>query len=487
MKRIHIINLILSGFIVLSSCENFLFEDPKSSISSENFYKTQSDVLVSINSIYSSIAGYYGQNVFNYGDISTEIANGGASLGGLYTMEYIPTDETFRGTWTTMYRTINYANLAINRIPGVQMDENIKERSIAEARFLRALSYFELVKCFGGVPKITEPTVDDSNNRLPRATVEEIYDFVIQDLEHAESVLKNNTDVGRATSGAAKAMLAKVYIQRGDWANTLKKTSEVIQSGLYVLCPNYKDVFEVTKKNGPEHIFSIQFKSGNAMGGGSGYTSYFGARNPNIMLNGMIGGEGCAARPTFYQSVPGHYRKEISMVAEFPSPHYPEITAVGVAQVGPTCMKYWDPSYGINIGGGDANWIVIRYADVLLMYAEAENEINGPTAEAYEKINAIRKRARDRNGNGIDEPDELAELPSLENLTKEEFRDAVAKERAWELCFEGHHRWDLLRTNQFLEKMRAIGYTPTEMHLLFPVPFLEIQANPNLTQNPQYY
>jgi len=486
MKRIHIINILLTVVIFLTSCENFLFEDPKAAISSENFFKTQNDALVAINAIYSSITGYYGSNVYYYGDISTDIANNGAGVGGLQVMDYLITDETFRGTWTVLFRTINYANLAIRHISGIQMDEAIKVRSIAEARFLRALCYFELVKCFGGVPKITEPTVDDSNNRLPRATVNEIYELIIQDLEHAESALKTTTDVGRPTQGAAKSMLAKVYIQRGDWTNTLKKTSEVIQSGIYKLVPDYKDVFDVKKENGVEHIFSIQFKSGSALGGGSGYTSAFACRGPNIMLNGQTGGEAIATRRTFYQSVPNHYRKERFLVEEFPSPHYPEITAKGVVTVGPACMKYWDPTFGVNVGGGDNNWMVVRYADVLLMYAEAENEINGPTVNAYEKINEVRKRARDRNGDGTDEPDDLAELPDLESLTKDEFRDAVAKERAMELCFEGHHRWDLLRTNKFLSAMKEIGLSPSEMHLLFPIPRLEILANPNLTQNPLY-
>lgn len=484
MKKINI--YILTALITLSSCEAFLSEDPKSSISSENFFKTQSDALVSINAIYSSITGYYSNSASYIGDVSTEIANLGEGNGGLDVMEYTTVDGTVRDVWSVLYRTINYANLSMKHIPEIQMDQAIKERCIAEARFLRALSYFELVKCFGGVPKITEPTVDESNNYLPRATSDEIYELIIQDLEHAESVLKNTTEVGRPTSGAAKAMLAKVYIQRGDWVNTLKKTSEVIQLGIYNLCPNYKDVFDVTKENGIEHIFSIQFKSGDVKGGGSSYTPRFASRNPNIMLHGLIAGSGIAAESKFYNSIPDHYRKEISIVAEFPSQHYPEITIKGIAQAGPCCMKYWDPNYGVNIGGGDTNWIVVRYADVLLMHAEAENEINGPTADAYEKINAVRQRARDRNANKIDEPEELIELPNLENLSKEEFREAVAKERAWELCFEGHHRWDLLRTNKFLEVMKESGQEPQEKHLLLPIPFLEIEANPNLTQNPNY-
>ena len=176
------------------------------------------------------------------------------------------------------------------------------------------------------------------------------------------------------------------------------------------------------------------------------------------------------------------------MVAEFPTPYYPEITAVGVALAGPCCMKYWDPLYTTRIGGDEANWTVLRYADVLLMFAEAENEINGPTPEAYDAINSIRKRARDENQNLIDEPEELAELPVLEGLSQDEFRQAVWAERDIELCFEAQHRWDLIRQNRFVEVVNAsnIASKVTETNRLFPIPNLEILANPNLEQNPGY-
>ena len=121
------------------------------------------------------------------------------------------------------------------------------------------------------------------------------------------------------------------------------------------------------------------------------------------------------------------------------------------------------------------------------MFAEAENEINGPTAAAYDAVNQIRKRARDENNNNIDEPAEIAELPNLAGLSKDDFRKAVWNERDMELCFEGHHRWDLIRTNRFVPVMVASGRTNiTATNNLFPIPALEIAANPNLTQNPGY-
>jgi hypothetical protein len=483
--------IMLLSIIILVSCEDFLTETPRSSIAGENFFKTEADADVSVSAIYSSIKGHYTFNAWYFGDISTEIANNGETSASLDNGEYTPADPTFRDFWTQMYRTINYANVAIKNIPNISIDENLKNRYIGEARFLRALAYFELVRAFGGVPKIIEPTTDETNNFLPRASSEEIYNLIFEDLQFCESALPesyNSSNVGRATSGAAKALAAKAYLQKGDFSNTLTKTEEIIESGVYELLPNLRDVFDITKENGKEHIFSIQFMGGTTQNLGSNISRSFASRNIEINPFGNPSYSSIAAERLWYNSMPGHYRKRLTIVEEFPTPYYPEINAVGIAQAGPCCMKYWDPLYTSRIGGDDANWMVLRYADVLLMFAEAENEVNGPTEKAYEAINKIRQRARDENGNNIDEPEEIAELPDLAGLSKDEFRQAVWKEREMELCFEGHHRWDLIRQGRFVEVVNAsnIPSKISEKNQLFPIPDLEILANPNLEQNSGY-
>lgn len=492
MKKIFN-SIILLSFLFLVSCEGFLTETPRSSIGGQNFFETATDADVSVSAIYSSIKGHYVSNIFYYGDISTEIANNGETSATLDNGEYTAADPTFRGFWTQMYRTINYANVSIKNIPEIMMDEDLKNRYIGEARFLRALAYFELVRAFGGVPKITEPTLDESNNNLPRATTEEIYDLIFDDLKYCEGVLPatyNAANTGRATSGAAKALMAKAYLQKGDYPNTLDKTKEIITTGTYQLLTNLKDVYNVTKENGKEHIFSIQFMGGSTESLGSSISRVFASRNVEINPNGNAepSYSGIATENLWYNSIPNHYRKRLTIVPVFPTSYYPEIKANGTAQAGPCCMKYWDPLYTTRIGGDDANWMVLRYADVLLMFAEAENEVNGPTTEAYDAINSIRKRARDENQNNLDEPEEIAELPDLVGLSKDEFRQAVWKERDMELCFEGHHRWDLIRQNRFVEVLNAsdVASKVTETNMFFPIPDLEILANPNLTQNPGY-
>lgn len=487
MKNSIYICLAIVGVITMG-CEKFLDEQPRSSIGGDGFFQTQADALAGVNAAYSALTGHYNGNAWYFGDISTEVANRGELTGGLDVMDYTSADPVFRDFWTTMYRGINYANSVIKRVPEMAINEQVRDRYVGEAKFLRALFYFELVRGFGGVPLITEPTENTANNSLPRAAAAEVYQLIVSDLQAAAAALPpsySGADRGRATSGAAQGLLAKVYLTQGDWQNARDAAQAVISSESYSLFENFADVFKLANENGKEHLFSVQFTSGNERGGGSSLTSSFASRNPNILLNGAIAGTAIATERPFYDAVPDHYRKRISMVAEFPSPYYPEITATGTAQAGPAPMKYWDPTFGQQVGG-DANWIVLRYADVLLMFAEAENELSGPTDAAYDAVNAVRKRARDENGNGIDEAQELAELPNLEGLSMEAFREAIWEERRMELCFEGHHRWDLLRTGRFVEVMTASGRNAEAKHELFPIPLLELQANPALTPNTGY-
>ncbi len=497
MKNNITLDLLLTLLLLFTfvGCDNFLEENPDSLITSENFFQTESDAIAGVNAIYTVLNdnGYYGRNFWEFADVSADNANAGELEGGVDALDFIGADDGFRNYWTSIYRGINNANTVLSAVPSIEFDEKLKNRILGEAQFLRALLYFDLVRSFGGVPLITEPTIDDSNNQIPRASAEEIYDLVINDLLQAESLLPDSyggSDVGRPTSGAAKSLLAKVYLTLQDWGNAREKADEVIQSGAYSLFQDFRDVFRVENENGQEHIFSIQFEAGGADAVASSFTSDFASRNPDILLGlgtGLRAGAGIAAEQEFFDNYPDHYRKNITMIDSFPTPFFPEIMGEesGVAQAGPACMKYWDPTIP-DENQGDANWMVLRYADVLLMFAEAENELSGPTPAAYNAINQVRKRARDANADGVDDPDELAALPDLSGLSTNEFRQAVLRERELELCFEGHRRWDLLRRNMFVEELQASGKPAEARHILFPIPSLEILANPSLTQNPGY-
>lgn len=486
MKKYSFI-LLTNVLFTFVACNDFLTEDPRSAIGGNSFYKNSTDAIYGVNGVYSSFKNYFsGLLPVEFGDISTEIANNGEGSGGIDMGDYTAVGTSFRSLWSTMYSTINRANVAIQNIPPIDMDETLKNRLVAECRFIRAYCYFELVRAFAGVPLITTPTVDDTNGTLPRVSTENIYAFVISELEEVEKRLPatySASDIGRTTSGAAKALLAKVHLQKGDFVKAKDKASEVMEmSSVYGLVSDIKDLYSVEKKNSKEHIFSIQYKSGDIRNAGSNFTAYFASRNPNILAqNNYIAGAGCAAEKLWYESIPEHYRKRVMLLSSVPSPYYPKIVVSGNIQAGPCCMKYWDDDYGKLVGGSDVNFPVLRYADIVLVFAECENELNGPTPAAYDAINSIRKRARTEAG-----VEHIDELPDLVGLSKEAFREAVYAERGYELCFEGHHRWDLLRTNTFMEVLKKSGKDPQEKHKLFPIPFLEIQANPNLTQNPGY-
>jgi hypothetical protein len=491
MKKINQICTLAGVCLSLLSCSEFLTENPYSSISSENFYKTSDDAFAGLNAVYASFRGYYGYDVYYQGDISADLATNGEVSGGINELDINSTQ--FQGTWGQLYSTINYANTVLANVPSINMDENLKNRYLAEAKFLRAMTYFILVQSFGDVPLITVPTTNEENNYLSRTDQNAVYSFIIQDMLETIDFLPmsySSNDIGRVSKGAAQSLLAKVYLTHKDYQQARDLAKAVMQSGTYALCSNLKDVFDIAKENGKEHIFSIQFDSDTKVV--SSYTSSFASRNPIIILGGIgqQAGSAVAAERNFYENYPEHYRKQVILLDSIPDPFWPKIipangSGKGKLLAGPCCMKYYDSNLKA-ISQGDANWMVIRYAEVLLIFAEAENEVNGPTDDAYKAANDVRKRARDSNGDGIDDPSDAAKLPDLSGLSKDDFRKAVWRERELELCFEGHQRWDLLRQGRFMEAMTANGKNPQEKHLLFPIPLLEIQANPNLTQNPGY-
>ena len=492
MKNIYKTTVILTVILFLNySCSDFLEETPFSSISGNNFYNSAEDANAGLNAVYAGFRNYYNSTVYQHGDVSANLASSGEITGGINELDINPTQ--FQGTWGSLYTTINYANTLIENIVSIEMDEDLRKRYLAEAKSLRAMTYFILVQSFGDVPLITSPTTNEDNNYLSRTPMEEIYDLIIGDMvESMENlpILYPPNETGRITKGAVQSLLARIYLVKKDYLAARDMALTVMNSGTYGLMDNLKDVFDVSMENGKEHIFSIQYAAGTKVP--SSFTQSYASRNPIIITGGIgqLAGASIAAESEFYDNYPDHYRKKVILLDSIPDPFWPEITpengaGTGKLQVGPSCMKFYDPNLKA-ISDGDANWPVIRYAEIVLIFAEAENEVNGPTLEAYDAVNSIRKRARDSNGDGIDDPDDLVSLPNLAALSKDEFRNAVWRERELELCFEGHQRWDLLRQDRFIEAMTANGKDVQEKHKLFPIPMLEISANPNLTQNPGY-
>ena len=484
--------LALSVVLMLSniSCKKFLTEDPKNVIAITNYYKTANDAISAVNSIYGwlnsissgTFAGVY-LNAFwvNAGLASDEMSS--QEIFSPYwdqtsNFTYGPTNQGLQEIWYTHYKTITIANIAIERIPSIDMDPVLRTRLVNEAKFLRGMLYFDMVRMFGNIPLLlheTEPLTP------PIATADDIYAQIISDLTDAEGLPLNyppGNGRGRATSGAAKALLAKVYLTRGDYENCATKCKEVINSGEYALWDDFADVFKLSSRGGKEAIFSVGF--GDAGGAIIFWeVGQFLVRllPPDLSVEGVENAQGWQV-PTqqLYDSYdPNDRRREVTFITEV---HNPDGS---IKIIKPYIQKYWDRAAEPK-GNGTANdYPVIRYADVLLMLAEASNEL-GNMSDAYTYINMVRKRAR------FDGTVDRNTLPDYTNLSKEAFRTAVLQERRWEFVAEGQRWFDLVRTNT-LEQLVPVakpGITQATKNYLFPLPQREVDLNPNLVQNPGY-
>jgi hypothetical protein len=471
---------LLCMLLLYTGCAKNLKEIPNSFLEEDNSFKTASDATVALDAVYARLRTIYSLTMVNLADLNSEEltiqAVGGASSLELDNNVYTASNPNFDDFYTNNYLLIDRANRVIKNVPGIAMDATAKAQIIGEAKFLRALAYFNLVQAFGDVPLVTTPTADVIHVAIKRNAAADVYAQIIGDLKDADAAglpVKYTAagQVGRATIGAVRSILAKVYLTTKDYPNAASMAKEVIDSKAYTLFPDYKNVFPPENKNGQEHIFSAQY-SCLKTAYGSPFAEFF-AIYFSYPVN--QGGGTYQADSTYVGSyLPGDYRKQITIVTQKVNP---ATGALVVSRTGPSVDKYWDPSPCGEYTARN-NFMIIRYADVLLMYAEALNEISGPTADAYDAINQVRARAR--NGNPAANPQDLS------GLTQEQFRDAVLQERGWELCYEGHRRWDLLRTGKYLSVLQAAGIPVAAKNLLYPIPQHEMDVNSALTQNTGY-
>ncbi len=483
MKNVIYIFLVIT--FIAFSCEDFLEEEPKSSLTREQFFQSEQDFRSALTAVYGELQGLDG-NIVRFTSLnSDETTPGifGRNSGDNFLFdnnEYTSSNIAFQSWWQDLYDGINQANGLIAEGRDISLssaDEALVNRYVAEAKFLRALYYFYLVISYGDVPLITEPTTSLQNLEIGRNPASVVYQQIIQDLQEAEPVLAplyEGDDVGRATSGAAASLLAKVYLFQEDFPNARDKALQVMNSGQYELFEDYLSVTRNTDKNGIEHIFSIQFARGfteNEANRNFGATSDAGV---NTDIPSEIGGQSqYAVEEQFVQDFPEGYRKDVTILDRM----VPDGEGGTVDIEFYHCSKYFDTT-GDQGDRGDNNFNILRLADVMLIFAEADNEVNnGPSTEAYEAVNKIRRRAMNQD---IDIPDPAVDLAT--GMSQDAFRLAVWEERKWELAFEGHRRWDLIRTGQYLDVLP----NATERNLLYPVPEGERDINENLSQNSGY-
>ncbi|MEQ9439208.1 MAG: RagB/SusD family nutrient uptake outer membrane protein [Cyclobacteriaceae bacterium] len=496
MKKIYI-SIIVIGFSGLLSCtDEFLKEEPADRFVIDNFYSSQTDAEAAVAAVYQQLYDIYERHIFLLNALPTDDEKNGLGMPNQYLqnleyMRYTSENQFTREMWQRNYSGIARANTAILNIPDINMDETIRARLVGEAKFLRALYYFNLVRFYGDVPMILKlETVEDAlGARTPAA---QVYEQIIQDLLDAEASLPtsySDKDIGRATQGAAKILLGKVYLTMHEYQPAVDKLAEVIENeGMYGygLHDNYGDNWNVATENGMEMVFAIEFMDPP----GNGNSAMI-LQGPKYSLPGGFGVLGLTnsneadipTRDLYDRFADEDERKAATFTTDFVSLIDGSVHTSTI----PIFTKYWEEGE-TNPSNSDANMHVIRYSDALLMYAEALNEV-GQTAQGLMYLNRVRERAF----NTTDQ--------NYANLSADDFRTAVWEERRLELAMEGHRWFDLARTGRFLERMREhaayeasvaesnkveIAQNLKDYMVLMPIPQREVDLNADLQQNPGY-
>lgn len=486
---------------MLSCSEDFLDKTNPNQLGEGNFYNTEKQINQALMGVYGQLQGIIGSQWLFTEMISdnTTVHFDEADRGNApryeafeYWQYNVSTDNLY-GLYRDTYNALGNINLTLSKLEGAEIDANAKSRFEGELRFFRAYYYFLLTQYFGDVILVTEPFSDPSTAfELTRSPITEVYTQIENDLDIATSSLPNSVDAseaGRLTKGAALTLSAKFWLTRKDYGKA-KTTLEQVTTMGYRLLDNYADVFDPNNKNHDESIFEVQFQGGNDLGEHSGFIYQFYPKFTNGEVTGFSGISGGGWNiPTLdiigdYED--GDLRKDISL-----SEGYTDINTGEFVSV-PFIEKFRH-EHAIQ-GRPNDNWPIYRYADVLLMLAEAINEQSGPNAEAYGYLNQVRERA------GL--------LP-VSGLSQDEFRTVLLHERRIELAFENHRWFDLRRTFSTAElvsflnahgaveranpttprgsiEFSADDYVFEAFEVLFPIPERELLVNPKLEQNQGY-
>lgn len=493
----HIAIALSAGVLTFSSCSGFLDEADPTNFTVENYFTKPEHAVSSVDAIYASMRTPLTSGFGGGAWMMTEFATGlaatdlGQAVNSYFVKDLNNTSDNGYGLsiWTAYYRGIGNANLSIAKIPEISMDSDQAAQLLGEAHFLRAWYYFELVRMFGNIPLVTEVVSLQSEQLRPsQASVDEVYNLIVQDLTTAEAAgLPWRSAAGRVSLGAVKSLLAEVYLtmagyplQKGNeyYQRAADKAAEVINAQQFSLFDSYDDLHDPSMKNIGENIFMIQFATQVIP---SNWQVAIIPYNKNISQYSDETG-GIYATADFVESYePGDLRAQEKQF--FYTQYTHESNRNQTVDLGGYFIwKHFDEVAQTTTANSDLNWPVIRYANVLLTYAEAANEVGGPTANVYAAVNAIRARA---------------ELDDLSGLTQQTLREAIWKERWYELCFENKTWFDMVRlrkaydveTKQFEDYVgHRFTYGPvvTERELLFPIPTSEVRNNTNLSQNDGY-
>jgi hypothetical protein len=492
--------LLIPAFTLtlLAGC-NVLDKDPLTTIAPSNFFKTATDAESAITATYDGLQrkGCYAE-VLNLvgnmpsddcsslsGDVrNLDVINWNSSTGQVY--------DAFRDP----YDAINRANAVLKYVPGISMPTTRRDQILGEARFIRALCYFNLVRLYGAVPLRLEPTEtgDPAVLNLARTPVDQVYGQIVSDLTIAEG-LTASTNPTRATKGSVDALLARVQLTQRNWAAAKDAANKVLTSGNYSLVQSFNSLYPANN-NTQESVFEVQF-SGNTDGGTS-FTlpdiimptppATYSFQKFNIPTLFRTGSSALSTDLTSVVDTINDRRWSYQGTVNAGRNHASYVQGRGPAanDRGPFVWKW--RSDGNNFNSPD-NYYVLRYAEAYLAYAEASNELSGPTQDALDKLNAIRQRAG------------LVALTtgSPEAASKVTLRAEIDKQRRLELAFEGERWFDLVRyarheladasarhTVSALDIIAQNRSTRDVNYLLFPIPLAELNTNTQIQQNPGY-
>jgi hypothetical protein len=507
MKTGRILAAASAMMLAAAGCNSYLAETPQDFFSPDNFPNTEADLRIALAGIDDWYTGGSSQAYYIRGwpmvtEVPSDQTVAQSTTDSRYEQDSFtlnPSNEWLWRVWKQIYGAINQSNILIEQIPAMTVPQDVKDRYLGAAKFHRALNHFNAVRVWGSVPLELTASHDFTDVSTTLAPIPDIYAAIATDLEDAAKLLpvkwpdSATPDDGRPTRGAANAMLADVYmnmsgelVKQNHWADAARAAKAVIDSKAYSLVPNFADLWLVKNKNGPEHIYSIQFQGlvrnlftsqsrPSGIGAESGTNYWYTTAD----FMDTFAATDARKAPTFLTQVTVGTRT-----------YYYDKTSTGGtgAQVSgfglkgtrfPRAMPYYGKFYDnggqsitLNSGRSDLNWPVYRYAEVLLAYAEAQNEAVGPDASALDAINQVRARAK---------------LPALVGLTQAQLRDAVRQERSWELAFESKRLFDLKRWGLFysvlsLDPVAKIGIQP--FHIFLPIPQRERDAPPDPGQHP---
>jgi starch-binding outer membrane protein, SusD/RagB family len=484
MKTLRVAASLFSLILFASCADSLLREDNFTDLGPTNFFRSEADANALVTAVYAVGHGlgsgdnsWGGRDAFLFGEVNTDIMynTDGGLEGQTRPLQDFTVDGThplLRNRWNFLYLAVARANLALEAIPEIQFDADRKQRLLAEVRFLRAEAYMILFEYFGPVPLLVSSSVDPQAHPS-RATEEEMIRFVEDEFRAAAQVLPlTQTDYPRATRGAALGFLTRFHLNNKKWQQAADVAQEVMGLGIYSLFrgPDGRtDLFKVEYERNSEFIYARPFISNSIIS--NTYLSV--AAPPGYAWNNPPKTK-FATNFKLWDSFSGSFHPEDER-GKVILTQFRHVNG-NTVQLGPNNARSFkfqeDPGSTAARHGNDVP--AVRYADILLMRAEALNELAGPNAESIALINQVREVAR------------APEIALADFSSREALRDHILQERAWEFHTEGIRRLDLIRHGKLIEFAQQRGKAAQPFHARYPIPQNEVDMNPNLVQNPGY-